>query len=58
MTCLPPLIICLFIHFFPESPRYLLSKGRDDEAWRVVDRLHSDGKDPRNRFAKREYYQM
>ena len=58
MTTLPSLIICLFIYWFPESPRYLLSKGRDAEAWRVVDRLHSDKSDPRNQFAKREYYQM
>ena len=58
LTTLPPLIICSAIYWFPESPRYLLSKGRDAEAWRVVDRLHSDRSDPNNGFAKREFYQM
>ncbi|KAF2161521.1 hypothetical protein M409DRAFT_69644 [Zasmidium cellare ATCC 36951] len=58
LTTLPPLIICLFIYWFPESPRYLLSKGRDAEAWSVVEKLHTDPSDPSNQFAKREFYKM
>ena len=42
----------------PESPRYLLIKGRKQQAWSVVHYLHSDPEDSTNEFAKREYYQI
>jgi MFS family permease len=36
---LPCVIIVLSLFFFPESPRYLLEKGRDDEARETVSQL-------------------
>lgn len=55
----PPLILLLGIYWMPESPRWLLSKDRADEALSVVMRLHAgmeDGGDPE--FARKEFYQM
>ncbi len=53
-----PAILLAGIYWIPESPRYLLSKGRVDEAWAIVHRLHSDVNDPNDEFATREFYQM
>lgn len=58
LTVIPGLILCGGIYWMPESPRYLLIKQRYQEAWDIISRLHSDPNDPRNEFAKREYYQM
>ncbi|GAA5942577.1 uncharacterized protein JCM15063_000041 [Sporobolomyces koalae] len=37
------LIICTLL-FLPESPRYLISRGRNQEALELVARLHANGK--------------
>lgn len=58
LTMIPPIILCAGIYWMPESPRYLLLKGRNEEAWAIITRLHSDPSDPQDEFAKREYYQM
>jgi hypothetical protein len=42
----------------PESPRYLLMKGRVEEARKIVMRLHSIKGDPDQQFARGEFYQM
>ena len=49
------LLLCLVI---PESPRYLLLKGKVDQARDIVFKLHSDSRDPDNTFARSEFYQM
>ncbi|EDQ89041.1 predicted protein [Monosiga brevicollis MX1] len=38
LGCLPPVVIMVALFFMPESPRYLLRRGRRDEAFRVLAR--------------------
>jgi len=54
---LPTIILC-GLYWMPESPRFLLSKGRTDQAWMIINRMHSNVNDPTDEFAKREFYQM
>ncbi|TVY18042.1 Quinate permease [Lachnellula arida] len=53
-----PTIILCGLYWMPESPRFLLSKGRTDHAWKIIHRMHSNVNDPTDEFAKREFYQM
>jgi len=39
----PSAIQILFIFFVPESPRYLLSKGRDEKALQILAKVHANG---------------
>ena len=57
-TCIPPLILLIGCFWIPESPRWLLAKGRHDEAWSVLSRLHNDPNDPDGIAAHEEFYQM
>ena len=54
---LPAIILC-GLSWMPESPRFLLAKGRTDQAWTIIHRMHSSPDDPTDDFAKREFYQM
>lgn len=53
-----PLIMLLICPFVPESPRYLLMKGRSEEAWDVVSRLRASRSGEAQAFALAEFSQM
>lgn len=53
-----PLFILCGLYWMPESPRYLISKDRVEEAQAIVYRLHSTSDDPNNDFTRREFYQI
>jgi len=53
-----PIIISTVCCFIPESPRFLLMKGRIDEARAVVFKIHSSSKDVDQEFVRSEFYQM
>ncbi|RFU26551.1 hypothetical protein B7463_g9784, partial [Scytalidium lignicola] len=58
IQAIPALFCTVGILFLPESPRWLISSERSEEALRIVQRLHRDETDPDDIFAFREYQQM
>ena len=56
--CFPPLVSLLFMPWLPESPRFLLAKGRTEQAWEIVRRLHTSDNDPGHEYATAEFFQM
>ncbi|KAK5174382.1 uncharacterized protein LTR77_001462 [Saxophila tyrrhenica] len=57
-TCIPALLLTIGCFFVPESPRYLLMRGRSDQAWTIVQRLHHDQNDPADTAAHEEFFSM
>ncbi|KAF2250929.1 general substrate transporter [Trematosphaeria pertusa] len=55
---IPVLILLAGSAKLPESPRWLLSNGRKEHAWRNLQRLHANPDDPDDTFARKEFYQM
>src|SRR5208337_4357629 len=55
-----PLIVCCTIYFLtPESPRYLIMKGRKEEAAMVIARYHTtEGNNPEHPLVKAVVQQM
>ncbi|KAI9574380.1 hypothetical protein HD554DRAFT_2165878 [Boletus coccyginus] len=53
----PGLLQVSFIWFLPESPRWLISKRRKDEAYAILVKYHAEG-DENSEFVKAEYTQI
>ncbi|CAK7267422.1 hypothetical protein SEPCBS119000_002538 [Sporothrix epigloea] len=58
IQAIPPLLCCISIVFLPESPRWLISRDRAEEALAIVRRLHHNPEDPDDTYAVREYHQI
>ncbi|KAJ7599054.1 general substrate transporter, partial [Mycena floridula] len=43
VQCAMPTLVAIFILFFPESPRHLISKGKKEEALAVLAKYHGAG---------------
>lgn len=56
--CVWPLALLIGLYWVPESPRWLILKGREDEARDILMRLHDDGVDENHTFARAEYIQI
>lgn len=53
----PSLCQIAFMPFCPESPRWLISKDRGDEAYAILQKYHSEGQDGEE-YARLEYAQI
>lgn len=54
----PAVINCLFVLFIAESPRWLYSRGRRDEAIRILAKYHSKNGDPDSPVVKLEIQEI
>ncbi|KAF2178723.1 sugar porter family MFS transporter [Zopfia rhizophila CBS 207.26] len=57
LQVLAPLILLIGSPSLPRSPRWLISKGKTEEAWDVLRRLRESADDPHDLVAKEEFYQ-
>ncbi|KAF9553536.1 hexose transporter [Agrocybe pediades] len=57
LQALPSSLQIAFVFFLPESPRWLISRGRGDEAMAILVKYHAEG-DVNSELAKAEYVQI
>lgn len=57
LQVMPSALQIVFIFLLPESPRWLISKGRGDEAFAILAKYHAEG-DMGSEFVKAEYTQI
>lgn len=57
LQCLMPGILLLTIYFIPESPRWLISKGNDDQALKILTTYHGNGNES-DEFVKWEFAEI
>lgn len=56
--CVWPLALLIGLYWVPESPRWLILRGREEEARQILMKLHDDGVDENHTFARAEYIQI
>ncbi|KDQ50464.1 hypothetical protein JAAARDRAFT_141972 [Jaapia argillacea MUCL 33604] len=54
---LPCIIVLAFVFLLPESPRWLMSRGRDEEALAILAKYHGEG-DPNHEIVQLEMEEM
>ena len=57
LQIVPSLLQVSLVCFFPESPRWLVSRSKPDEAYAILAKYHAEG-DNDSEFVKAEYNQI
>ena len=58
LGCLPCILGLMSLAFVPESPRYLLIRGKTEQAWKIVRDLHHAPNELDHSFAEQEFTLM
>ncbi|KIW84807.1 hypothetical protein Z517_00195 [Fonsecaea pedrosoi CBS 271.37] len=58
VQCFAPLMLLCGLFFIPESPRWLVLHDKHDRAYKVMEWLHRDPRDPEGILVKEEFYAL